>query len=55
MADSHIIEKVLTGLIKPVLEKPSYALHDACSFRTDYQFITKSKMKTIQKKSKRRE
>lgn len=55
MADSHIIEKVLTGLIKPVLEKPSYALHDACGFRTDYQFITKSKMKTIQKKSKRRE
>ena len=28
------------------------ALHDACGFRTDYQFITKSKMKTIQKKSK---
>ncbi|MDE5780442.1 MAG: hypothetical protein K2I03_03060, partial [Lachnospiraceae bacterium] len=23
---------------------------DACGFRTDYQFITKSKMKTIQKK-----
>ena len=31
------------------------ALHDACGFRTDYQFITKSKMKTIQKKSKGRE
>ena len=31
------------------------ALHDACGFRTDYQFITKSKMKTIQKKSKRKE
>ncbi|MBQ3600026.1 MAG: IS1634 family transposase [Lachnospiraceae bacterium] len=30
------------------------ALHDACGFRTDYQFITKSKMKTIQKKSKGR-
>lgn len=29
-------------------------LHDACGFRTDYQFITKSKMKTIQKKSKGR-
>ena len=28
------------------------ALHDACGFRTDYQFITKSKMKTIQKESK---
>lgn len=55
MADSHIIEKVLTGLIKPVLEKPSYALHDACGFRTDYQFITKSKMKTIQKKNKGQE
>ena len=30
-------------------------LHEACSFRTDYQFITKSKMRTIQKKSKRKE
>ena len=31
------------------------ALHDACGFRTDYQFITKSSMKTIQKRSKGRE
>lgn len=31
------------------------ALHKVCGFRTDYQFITKSKMKTIQKKSKGRE
>ncbi len=31
------------------------ALHDACGFRTDYRFITKSNMKTIQKKSKGRE
>lgn len=31
------------------------ALHDACGFRTDYQFITKSQMKTIQKRSKGRE
>ena len=30
-------------------------LHEACGFRTDYQFITKSKMRTIQKKSKGRE
>ena len=30
-------------------------LHDACGFRTDYQFITKSQMKTIQKKSKCKE
>lgn len=36
---------------KPVTD----ALHDACGFRTDYQFITKSQMKTIQKKSKGRE
>ena len=27
-------------------------LHDVCGFRTDYQFISKSKMKNIQKKSK---
>lgn len=31
------------------------ALHEVCGFRTDYQFITKSKMKTIQKQSKGRE
>ena len=31
------------------------ALHEACGFRTDYQFISKRKMKTIQKKSKGRE
>jgi len=30
-------------------------LHEACGFRTDYQFITKSQMKTIQKKSKVKE
>lgn len=30
-------------------------LHNVCGFRTDYQFITKSHMKTIQKKSKGRE
>lgn len=30
-------------------------LHDACGFRTDYQFITKRKMKEIQKKSKGKE
>jgi transposase len=35
-------------------EKITDALHDACGFRTDYQFITKSQMKTIQKKSKDR-
>lgn len=31
------------------------ALHDACGFQTDFQFITKSKMRTIQKKSKGKE
>ena len=30
-------------------------IHNACGFRTDYQFITKSQMKTIQKKSKGKE
>ena len=29
------------------------ALHELSNFRTDYQFITKQKMKEIQKKSKR--
>ena len=36
-------------------EKITDALHESCGFRTDYQFITKSKMKTIQKKSKGKE
>ncbi len=31
------------------------AIHDVCGFRTDYEFITKSQMKTIQKKSKGKE
>ena len=31
------------------------ALHETCGFRTDFEFITKSQMKTIQKKSKGRE
>ena len=30
-------------------------LHEACGFRTDYQFMTKSKMRTIHKKSKGKE
>ena len=34
-------------------EKITDALHEACGFRTDYQFITKSKMKEIQKLSKK--
>lgn len=36
-------------------KKITDALHDACGFRTDYQFITKSKMRTIQKNSKGKE
>ena len=31
------------------------ALHEACGFRTDFEFISKRQMKTIQKKSKGRE
>ena len=40
----------------PVYERQEITdeLHKACEFRTDYQFITKRKMKEIQKKSKRR-
>jgi len=35
-------------------EKITDDLHDACGFHTDFQFITKSQMKTIQKNSKGR-
>lgn len=40
----------------PVYERQGITddLHETCGFRTDYQFITKRKMKGIQKKSKRR-
>lgn len=36
-------------------DKLTDALHGICGFRTDYEFITKSQMKTIQKKSKGKE
>lgn len=40
----------------PVYERQRITdeLHEACGFHTDYQFITKRKMKEIEKKSKRR-
>lgn len=40
----------------PVYERQKLTdeLHEACCFRTDYQFISKRKMKEIQKKSKNR-
>ena len=41
------------GFIPPYKrEKITDALHESCGFRTNYQFIAKSKMKTIQKKVK---
>jgi hypothetical protein len=30
-------------------ESPSYELHDVCDFRTDLKFITKQKMRNIEK------
>lgn len=36
-------------------EKITDDLHEACGFHTDYQFISKRKMKNIQKKSKKKE
>lgn len=50
---AEIQEQGFTPLYKR--EQITDDLHDACGFRTDYQFITKSLMKTIQKKSKGRE
>lgn len=40
----------------PVYERQKITdeLHEACGFRTDYEFLTKRKMKEIQKKSKNR-
>lgn len=31
------------------------ALHETCSIRTNYQFITRQKMREVQKRSKGRE
>lgn len=36
-------------------DKLTDALHEICGFRTDYQFITKQAMKSIQKQSKNKE
>ncbi len=57
------ILKTLKGMNFASIEEQGYmplykregitdALHDVSGFRTDFQFITKSQMKTIQKKSK---
>ena len=50
---AEIQEQGFTPLYKR--EAISQDLHDVCGFRTDYQFITKSKMRNIQKKSKGKE
>ena len=51
----NFVEVQEQGFIPTYKREPiTDALHDACGFRTDYQFITKSKMKTIQKESKGR-
>lgn len=65
---NHTCDEILTTLremnfvnIKEQGFVPTYkrtkltdALHDACGFKTDYEFITKSQMRTIQKESKNR-
>ena len=67
LKDSYTTEELLRTLrsmnfvdveeqgFMPVYERRKITddLHEACGFRTDYQFITKRKMKGIQKKSKR--
>ena len=51
----NFVEVQEQGFIPTYKREPiTDALHDACGFRTDYQFITKSQMKTIQKESKGR-
>lgn len=36
-------------------EKITHDLHNVCGLHTDYEFITKSHMKSIEKKSKGKE
>ena len=68
LKDAYTTEQLLQTLINikfadieeqgfiPVYERQKITddLHETCGFRTDYQFITKRKMKGIQKKSKQR-
>lgn len=68
LSNTYTTEQLLQGLknikfadieeqgFMPVYERTAMTddLHQACGFRSDYQFITKRKMKEIQKKSKRR-
>ena len=56
LKEMNFVEVQEQGFI-PTYKRESItdALHDTCGFRTDYQFITKRQMKTIQKKSKGRE
>ncbi len=37
-----------------IRDKLTDALHNVCGFRTDYEFITKADMRTIEKQSKQR-
>ena len=37
-----------------IRDKLTDALHKVCGFRTDYEFITKADMRTIEKQSKQR-
>ena len=56
LKEMNFVELQEQGFIPTYKRTPiTDALHNTCGFRTDYQFITKSKMKTIQKKSKGRE
>lgn len=56
LKEMNFVEVQEQGFIPVYKREPiTDALHKACGFRTDYQFITKSKMKTIQKQSKGRE
>ena len=57
----HVLRNIKFADVKeqgfmPVYERQKITdeLHKACGFRTDYQFLTKRKMKEIQKKSKGR-
>lgn len=69
LGDSHTCEEILETLRKmdfADIESQGYmplykrtkltdALHEICGFRTDYQFISRQKMRGIQKRSKGRE
>ncbi len=54
LTDLFMTHEHLLSLPLKAADVKAEALHEACGIRTDYQFITRQKMRGIQKRSKGR-